>query len=224
MLVRVKEKYRNLGILITREDITIYGANEESEKLRNVYKDDTAYHTWTIQKTRGSSNGRVNFKFYRDKIYLGGMWDINASGGSFMEPPLTGGIELCAHAQNGGLPVNFYCDWIRLEGFGDKTSQMQEIAITRIDQKLGKFSSISFDGKWIYYIPSTGNKILRYDIDKSFIDSTGWQSLNISNFNFSETSKFLSSTYDGEYIYLVPGQYPFLRINGLNCGGKYGMN
>jgi len=72
------------------------------------------------------------------------------------------------------------------------------------------FGESAFDGRYVYFVASSGAPILaRYDTQGAFDDAGAWSSINIAtaslgtsmNANFNGVA---SAVFDGQYLYLAP--------------------
>ncbi len=61
----------------------------------------------------------------------------------------------------------------------------------------------AFDGKYVYYLPISTGKILRYDTTGDFGKDASWKVFDTTMID-PNASDFESAVYDGEYIYFAP--------------------
>jgi hypothetical protein len=80
--------------------------------------------------------------------------------------------------------------------------------LTPVDAGAPSFSGAGFDGRFIYYVPSTiGGQayggVTRYDTWSTFTAACAWSVFDVSETTASARN-FSGAVYDGQYLYLVP--------------------
>ena len=86
----------------------------------------------------------------------------------------------------------------------------------QLDAGAGPFYGAAFDGRYVYFIPPAtgpGKIITRYDSQADFAAPASWQVFDTTTVS-SRSKGFLSATFDGRYLYLVPYQ----------AGGAFGYD
>jgi len=95
----------------------------------------------------------------------------------------------------------------------DQTAAYEALEITNIqvDATNGaSFYGCTFDGNYIYFVPSYNNSIVRYKIGHRFTDATSWEVFDLSNyFGVLKTNTFAGAIYDGRFVYLIPNSISF---------------
>ncbi|EKD70390.1 MAG: hypothetical protein ACD_46C00544G0002 [uncultured bacterium] len=89
----------------------------------------------------------------------------------------------------------------------DNASAWSYVAVSALVSNIGTsiYSSSIQAGNYIYLIPSSGGKFVRYDIQKSFTDPASWSTFDASNTNGSNASfNYNGGTFDGRFIYFSP--------------------
>jgi hypothetical protein len=73
------------------------------------------------------------------------------------------------------------------------------------DAGLPAFAGAAYDGRFIYYVPSTPGfgGVVRYDTSSDFTSACAWSTVDITQYN-AAASYFWGAVYDGKYLYFVP--------------------
>ena len=67
--------------------------------------------------------------------------------------------------------------------------------------KIKDFDGISFDGKYVYFVPLKYSVVVRYDIAKKFTDKSSWQAFDARPLGMKHC---VGAVFDGKYLYFVP--------------------
>lgn len=60
----------------------------------------------------------------------------------------------------------------------------------------------AFDGRFVYFVPHFGDRLVRYDTQKTFTDASSWQSLELAS--VAGDRLVAGAVFDGRYLHLVP--------------------
>lgn len=93
--------------------------------------------------------------------------------------------------------------------------------LTAVGEYAGGFTGGVFDGRYVYFIPSSGSSsnkrhsvVTRYDTQGDFTALTAWSTFDTQGLSGNNSWSFLGGGFDGRYLYLVPGSSsPFLRYD-----------
>jgi hypothetical protein len=79
------------------------------------------------------------------------------------------------------------------------------------------YGAVSFDGRYMYFCPNSGETMIRYDTTKAFKSSASWEQIAIDSAQGVVTvgnPGYGTITYDGRYMYYVPSSADtFLRFD-----------
>lgn len=78
------------------------------------------------------------------------------------------------------------------------------------------YSTLLFDGRYIYYCPYSADTFLRFDTTQSFTNSSAWEKISMSTAQGAATldAAYFGSSFDGRYVYFVPiSSDTFLRFD-----------
>jgi len=71
-----------------------------------------------------------------------------------------------------------------------------------------------FDGKYVYFVPSSHNLIVRYDTQSSFTSGASYTSFDLAAYTKKMSPAFAGGAFDGEFLYIAPGQStPMVRFD-----------
>ena len=89
------------------------------------------------------------------------------------------------------------------------TASWSTFVMTSLNANAWAFAGAVFDGKHVYFVP-TGHgdnphgTVARYDVDAPFATASSWTTLDLATVD-SAAVGFRTGTFDGRYLYLVPG-------------------
>jgi len=106
----------------------------------------------------------------------------------------------------GGVAMSFRYD--TLSPF-TSASSWSVFSIASADANVKSFAGAVFDGRHVYYVPSsnaTGPQgvIARYDTEGLFTNKASWKTIDLAGFD-PKAVGFRTGAFDGRYLYLVPG-------------------
>jgi hypothetical protein len=80
------------------------------------------------------------------------------------------------------------------------------------------YEGAAFDGRYVYFIPSHGDPLLRFDAQGSFTDAASWKAQRL--FDVAPNSGgYSGAAFDGRYLYLVPNDLEdALRFDARDAG------
>src|SRR5262249_46503913 len=86
--------------------------------------------------------------------------------------------------------------------------QAFDASTTRGLTTVGK-NDAGFEGDYVYFVPnysgvSFHGRVLRYDTQSAFSNSTSWQAFDAGNTSGLTTTGYTGGVFDGRYIYFVP--------------------
>jgi hypothetical protein len=75
----------------------------------------------------------------------------------------------------------------------------------------GAFSGAAFDGRFVYFVPSTPGfgTLVRYDTLGTFGADCAWSNIDLTQAN-TLANAYFGAVFDGEYLYLVPHDNGFV--------------
>ncbi len=87
--------------------------------------------------------------------------------------------------------------------------------VTAVQAAAGGFNGGVFDGRYIYIVPSQAHTVVaRYDTTAAFGTSASWQVVDMtsltSSYDYPNGAGFSGGAFDGQFVYLVPSQSPFV--------------
>jgi hypothetical protein len=79
---------------------------------------------------------------------------------------------------------------------------------TSVDPKARGYHHAGFDGRYVYFSPSTdgtapSGRILRYDTERGFSAASSWSVFDLATVN-TDAVGFTGTIFDGRFLYLVP--------------------
>lgn len=69
-----------------------------------------------------------------------------------------------------------------------------------------------FDGRYVYFVPSNGSRLLRYDTESAFSATTAWTSVEVTSLAPASHGDFAGAIFDGQHIYFVSTGYGPLTV------------
>jgi hypothetical protein len=77
--------------------------------------------------------------------------------------------------------------------------------LTPIDAGTPQFAGAAFDGRFVYFVPSTPGfgVVTRYDTLSTFASSCAWSTFDLTQLD-PAASFYLGAVFDGQYVYFVP--------------------
>jgi hypothetical protein len=80
------------------------------------------------------------------------------------------------------------------------------------------YEGAAFDGRYVYFIPSRGDPLLRLDSQGSFTDAGSWKAQRLFDVA-SNSGGYSGAAFDGRYLYLVPNDFEdALRFDARDAG------
>jgi len=77
---------------------------------------------------------------------------------------------------------------------------------TTIATRVGQFAGGAFDGRYVYFAPSSNGVVARVDTGVSFTESASWSIFDVSTLpsDAGGPRSFSGAVFDGRYVYFVP--------------------
>lgn len=67
----------------------------------------------------------------------------------------------------------------------------------------GGFAGSAFDGRYVYFVPSTSGAVTRYDTQATFTVASSWSTFDTTTLNVNALD-YVGAAFDGQYVYFVP--------------------
>jgi hypothetical protein len=99
--------------------------------------------------------------------------------------------------------------------------------VTGVQAAAGAFNGGVFDGRYIYLVPSIAHTLVaRYDTTAAFGAAASWQAVDMtsltSSYDYPGGAGFSGGAFDGQFVYLVPSQSPF--VARYDTRGSFGAS
>lgn len=78
-------------------------------------------------------------------------------------------------------------------------------SLTPMDASAPQFAGAAFDGRFVYFVPSTAGfgVVTRYDTQSTFTSSCAWSTFDLTQLD-PGASFYVGAVFDGQYVYFVP--------------------
>ncbi len=84
--------------------------------------------------------------------------------------------------------------------------------LTTKDGKAAGYTGATFDGRYVYFIPSGGPVAARFDTQGTFGDANAWATFDMSTVNAAAGHDF-GAAFDGKYMYFAPTEGIAMRYD-----------
>jgi hypothetical protein len=91
--------------------------------------------------------------------------------------------------------------------------------LTSVNPNAARFSGGTFDGRYVYYVPSAIGLLARYDTQEAFTATSSWSTLDLTTLDPKATA-YAGAAFDGQYVSLAPSEAgPALHFRALSVLG-----
>jgi hypothetical protein len=96
------------------------------------------------------------------------------------------------------------------------------------NSELYGFHGAVYDGHYVYFVPSRGTAVVRYDTGGAFNQSSSWSAYELATLigpdaSVDDTSHFSTGMFDGRYVYFVPAFNKFGVVVRYDTASPFGL-
>lgn len=91
---------------------------------------------------------------------------------------------------------------LRLDAESGRNDARASADVSRADAAKADTDGSTFDGRYVYFIPTSGDWLARYDSQADFSSSSAWTSVDLTRVGFYGGAR--GAAFDGRYLYMAP--------------------